>query len=148
MSYFSRKKEEESSRRRVPSFRELQRKGAASKKRKDCYGVDYDYRVIECREKCPDRFSCVNLCKAAEEQSNKVTKARKEERVSSREANDADEFDYDEVDPPEGTTLGQAYARNAGLGAAEKATDELLFMIRSTPRWRYDFSRRRKEPKE
>jgi hypothetical protein len=43
-----------------------------------------------------------------------------------------------EVDAPEGTTLGQAFARNASLSAAGEVIDELGEMVRSIPFWAYD----------
>ena len=43
-----------------------------------------------------------------------------------------------EVDAPEGTTLGQAFTRNAFLGASTEVVDELGEMVRAIPYWAYD----------
>ena len=52
--------------------------------------------------------------------------------------------DVDDVDPGENESMASVFFFNSALAALEETGHEFVFMVRSVPRKRYDFSPERK----
>lgn len=121
------------------------KKASSLRPRRKCFG-DYDSGEDECRFQCVWRKAC------AEEyygETAKRAKGRVAPKSTSKKAAkqaELDEYpDVDDVDPGDDESMASVFFYNSALTALEEAGHEFVYMIRSVPRKKYDFSPERRE---
>lgn len=118
---------------------------AEMRAKKPCFGRRFDPDTRECTEWCAYREDCEETFDDYVDHSPRTSIPRRVRqgpiRPPARRESPPPEpqDDYEMLDPEEGERLGAVYARNAALGAAEAATEELLNVFQEWPRKRYRF---------
>jgi hypothetical protein len=125
------------------------KKQSSLRPRRKCFG-DYDSGDDECRFQCVWRKTCAeDYYKGAVKRSRGVEKVPPK-KSPKKKAEEVDEYpDVEDVDPGEDESMASVFFYNAALSAMEETGHEFVYMVRSVPRKKYDFSpernRRRKD---
>ena len=127
------------------------KKESSLRPRRKCFG-DYDSGEDECRFQCVWRKSCAEeYYEGSVKKSRGVTKStNKSPKNTPKKSADVGEYpDVDDVEPGEDESMAGVFFYNAALSALEETGHEFVYMIRSVPRKKYDFSpeRRRRRDK-
>ncbi len=123
------------------------KKQSSLRPRRKCFG-DYDSGDDECRFQCVWRKTCAEEYYGdAVKKSKGVKKAGP--KKSPKKAEDVDEYpDVEDVDPSDDESMASVFFYNAALSAMEETGHEFVYMIRSVPRKKYDFSPERRRRRE